>query len=280
MRTILLAVLAGVVVLPLFQSPARSQELASEVSVVVSENEATTYLISPANASPTLSRYSTKKAHSQRNCSVAWCAPNFQLSLIDSEGQSLVPGRLSGYTHLRVNQDISSVVLKNDHPHRVMVLFSINSKNPLDGKRTIQSSQGYVVPAQSELVVDKTSLPGVFWFSDDWPQQGHIHINVHAETHTRPIDGGPPPHAPAYARDYITDEKGKRFWVPPHDFVFRHAQKDFSPSAKIYMTYDIQHAPDQDHIEIGQDKSNPVFSDANSESEIGSPGMSHAPSMK
>lgn len=230
MRTILLALLATSAISLSSPSPAHSQERA------VSGSD------QPAPPTST-SRYSATRSRSQQDCPTSWCAPGFELTLLDDQSRTILPGRMSGYTHLRVDSSVSSVVMKNDRPHRVMVLFSVNHKNPLDGGRAVQSSPGYVIPARSELVVEKTSLPGEAWFSSHWPQSGHMQINLHNETASRPIDGGPPPHAPAQAREYITDDRGKRFWVPPHDFVFRHDSKDLSPSATIYMTYNVLPRP-------------------------------------
>lgn len=195
------------------------------------------YFTSPA-PSAAFTDYTPRRGYTQQDCPVLWCADRVSISLLDGKNNNFIPGTKSGYLHLRVQRQPKAVLLVNDRPHRVMFLFSINGKNPVDGKKAVMSSRGYIVPARSELLVEATKLEDQAWFSPSWPREGRISINVYNETATRPIDGGPPPLAPPEARQYLV-ENGKRYWVPPHDFPFRYAGGRVVPASTLFLTYDI-----------------------------------------
>lgn len=226
MKTIsfVLAALLGITALP---SSASSAFL--ELSDAIPDQEQPT----------TYSDYSPRRPLRGADCHVLWCAPGVEVSLLDELGRDFQPGMKKGYAHLRVDRRPTKVIVRNAHPYRVMVLFSVNHKNPLDGKKAMMASRGYVIPARGELAIDQVKIGNGSWFGSSWSQEGQITIHIHHETPYRPVEGGPPPHAPVDARTYIV-ENGKRYWVPPSWFPFRYLDaKRILPQEKMYLTYDI-----------------------------------------
>lgn len=218
-------------------APSSVQDVSSGPTQSQWEEEQQDYFLPPRPVS-SFNDYTPRRGPLQQNCPMLWCAPNFYVALIDNNDQNLIPGVKSGYTHLKVDRQPKGFLLHNDRPHRVMVLFSVNQRNPVDGKKAVMASRGYIVPARSGMLVELTKLEGSTWFAPSWPQEGRININVYNETPVRPMDGGPPPLAPPEAREYLV-ENGKRYWVPPTNFPFRYDRGEITPAATLFLTYDI-----------------------------------------
>ena len=179
----------------------------------------------------------------QPDCPVSWCAPSLGLTLEiqDSQGASLVPVMRSGYGYLATEGQSppARLVFNNNGYTRVMVLFSINGLNPLDGRKAVLMSKGYVVPARGQLEVSSTELPGSQWFSGQWPATGNLHIGVFKESSNRPIPGTNDHDPPPDAVEYLKDPSGKSHWLPPAGFPFRHDGRRLEQAASTYWTYEI-----------------------------------------
>lgn len=165
------------------------------------------------------------------------------MSIVDQDGNFLVPTIERGYGMLAATPG-AKLVFTNRGYARVMVLFSINGLNPMDGKPALRSSKGYVVPARGQLEVDSSTLPGGQWFSSQWPADGFVNINMYRETPHRPTLGTNDPEPPSGAMDFLTDSRGNRYWQPPAGFPFRHTNRSLDPTDSTYWKYRIA-APTQ-----------------------------------
>ena len=179
----------------------------------------------------------------QPDCPVSWCAKGVDLTveIQDDQGASFVPVMRSGYGYLATDKahPPRRLVFNNNSFTRVMVLFSINGKNPLDGGKAILKSKGYVVPARGQLEVSSTALPGKEWFSAQWPASGNMHISVFKESSNRPIPGTNDHEPPPEAVEYLKDPTGRSHWVPPQGFPFRHDGRRLEPVSSTYWSYEI-----------------------------------------
>jgi hypothetical protein len=174
-------------------------------------------------------------------CAATWCTKEFELRWNTDDGQVVVPVHQAGWPHLAIGRTVSSVTLVNHAYTRVMVLFSVNGLNPDTGKPALRNSRGYLVPARGQLEVPATHLAGQAWFSPQWSATGNIQVNVYPDRAARPVLGGEFHQAPPEANDYLVDPAGRRYWVAPAGFPFRHANPALEPRAKVYMTYALAH---------------------------------------
>lgn len=175
----------------------------------------------------------------QPDCPVTWCAKELELTILEQSGSPLVPIVEGGYGMLAVSPG-AQLLFTNRGYSRVMVLFSVNGLNPLDGKPALRKSMGYVVPAQGQLKIDSSTLPGGQWFSGQWPTDGYVNINMYRENPRRPISGTNDHEPPAHAMDFLTDSQGNRYWQPPTGFPFRHVNRNLDPAASTYWKYRIE----------------------------------------
>lgn len=138
-------------------------------------------------------------------------------------------------------EEAYSLVITNNNPYRISFSLSLDSINPLMGKKSYQSQPGIILDSGksyvlSQVKTEKKSLLTELFDKSEKDKWGVVLI--FKEKLTPPMIGTGWPDINSRDLKYVADQQGVQHWVAPSGYPFR--RNSIDPDGKVQFKYSVE----------------------------------------